>query len=256
MEQVEAIVRLVADVLRSDLAGCYRHGSSVLGGLKPASDVDILAVSSRSLDDQQRRALVTGLMAISGTRVGARPGELTVVVGPAVRPWRWPPTCDFQYGEWLRDQYEAGLLPRPEPMPGLALAIAITLRGNSPLVGPPPAQLLDPVPVTDVARASVAGIPALLEDLPGDTRNVVLTLARIWTTLATGEIVSKDAAAAWALPRLPPEHRPVLAYARHLYLTTTYQDETWSDELRVQVQPYVDEVLVHIRRLAPAVDAG
>jgi predicted nucleotidyltransferase len=250
-EQVGAVVRLVADVLRTELIGIYLHGSSVLGGVKPASDLDLLAVTRTSLVDRQRQALVSGLMAVSGSRVGARPVELTVVVDSAVRPWRWPPMGDFQYGEWLRGQYEAGELPQPVPMPELALTIAVTLTGDHPLAGPPPAQVLDPVPAPDLIQASVVGMPALLEDLPGDTRNVVLTLARIWTTLATGTIRSKDAAADWALERLAPQHRPVLAHARRLYLESTYDEETWSDELRAQVPPHVDEVLAHIGRLTP-----
>lgn len=255
-DQVREVVRLAADVLGADFVGIYLHGSSVLGGLKPASDVDILAVSLRSLDDRQRRALVAGLMPISGTPVGARPVELTVVVQSEVRPWRFPPTGDFQYGEWLRAEYEVGSLPHAEPMPELALTIAITLTGGHPLVGPPPAQVLEPVPPADVVRACVAGIPSLLEDLPGDTRNVVLTLARIWCTLATGTIRSKDAAADWALARLTPSHRPVLVHARQLYLDRTYQDESWTEELRAQVGPHVEEVLVHIRRLSPPPDAS
>ena len=38
-------------------------------------------------------------------------------------------------------------------------------------------------------------LPALLADLANDTRNVLLTLARIRTTVASGEIRSKDDAA-------------------------------------------------------------
>jgi streptomycin 3"-adenylyltransferase len=77
----------------------------------------------------------------------------------------------------------------------------------------------------------------------------VLTLARVWTTLATGEIRSKDAAADWALSQLPPEHRPVLAHAKELYLTCHYTDETWSDQLKSQVRPHVDAVLAQIHEL-------
>jgi streptomycin 3"-adenylyltransferase len=125
----------------------------------------------------------------------------------------------------------------------------MALAGNHPVTGPPPAQLLDPVPPADLARASVDGIPGLLDDLAGDTRNVVLTLARIWTTLATGEITSKDAAADWALAQLPSEHRPVLDHARQLYLTRRYDEETWSDELMARVRPHVDAVLAEIGNL-------
>lgn len=86
----------------------YLHGSAVLGGLQPASDVDVLVVSRRRLDDRQRQALLEGLHKISGPGDGARPVELTVVVQPEVRPWRFPPTGDFLYGEWLRDELQAG----------------------------------------------------------------------------------------------------------------------------------------------------
>lgn len=250
MDQVELIVRLVDDAIALKVLGTYLHGSAVHpGGLRPASDVDVMVVSRQSLDDGERRALVDGLLPISGPKVGARSVELTVVVQSDVRPWQYPPTCDFLYGDWLREEIAAGGPPKPEPMPDLALVIAMTLAGNQPLSGPPPATLLDPVPPADLVRGSVAGIPDLLNDLADDTRNVVLTLARTWTTLATGEIRSKDAAADWALEHLPAEHRPVLDHAKRLYLTRTYAEETWSDELTAQVRPHVDAVLAEIGRL-------
>ncbi|MET8027566.1 DUF4111 domain-containing protein [Streptomyces avermitilis] len=101
-------------------------------------------------------------------------------------------------------------------MPDLALLITMTLTGDHPLTGRRPAQALDPVPQTDLIRASVAGMPGLLDDLNSDTRNVLLTFARIWTTFATDQIKSKAAAADWALTLLPPEHRPALDHVRQL----------------------------------------
>ncbi|MFF9625011.1 aminoglycoside adenylyltransferase family protein [Streptomyces griseosporeus] len=250
MNQLQETVALVGRVLGTDGIGAYLHGSSVAGGLMPASDVDVLVLSRRSLNDRQRRDLIGGLLATSGSRNKARPIELIVVVQSEVRPWRYPPTCDFLYGEWLRPEYEAGTVPRPEPMPDLALLITMVLTGDHPLTGPRPAQVLDPVPHSDLIRAGVAGIPDLLDGLDADTRNVLLTLARIWTTLATGHIRSKDAAADWALAQLPPEHRPVLEHARHLYLNCRYSEESWSETLRAQVRPHVDQVLTQIDRLS------
>ncbi|MDQ0718619.1 putative nucleotidyltransferase [Streptomyces luteogriseus] len=249
VNQVQEIVGLVGGVLGQDVIGTYLHGSAVLGGLRPASDVDVLVVSRRRMDEQDRRTLCGGLLRISGSRNKVRPVELTVVVQSEVRPWRYPPTGDFLYGEWLRAEYEAGKVPQPEPMPDLALLITMTLTGDHPLTGPRPAQVLDPVPQADLIRASVAGIPGLLDDLHSDTRNVLLTFARIWTTLATGQIKSKDAAADWTLAQLPPEHRAALGYARQLYLNCPYSEERWSDELQAQVRPHVDRVLAEIDRL-------
>ncbi|MCA1271872.1 aminoglycoside adenylyltransferase family protein [Streptomyces rubiginosohelvolus] len=250
MNQLRETVGWADRVLGGNLIGAYLHGSSVLGGLKPASDVDVLLVSRKSMDEQERRALLEGLLSISGSGDTARSVELTVVVQSEVRPWRYPPTCDFLYGEWLRAEYEAGTVPRAEPMPDLALLISMTLTGDAPLTGPRPAQVLDPVPHADLVRASVAGIPELLDDLEGDTRNVLLTLARIWATLATGRIMPKDVAAGWAVGQLPPEHRAVLEHARRLYLTCSYTEESWSEALRTQVRPHVDGVLAEIERLS------
>ena len=119
--------------------------------------------------------------------------------------------------------------------------------GNTALFVPPPAAVLEPVPPLDLRRALVAGVPDLLAELEGDTRNVVLTLARIWTTLATGAIRSKDAAAAWALPRLPVAQRPVLARARASYLGD--EDERW-DDLGPRVRPHAAYVVGVIEQLA------
>ena len=77
----------------------------------------------------------------------------------------------------------------------------------------------------------------------------MLTFARVWTMLATGEIRSKDTAADWALARLPSEHRAVLEHARQLYLNCTYPEESWSDALRSRVRPHVNRVLAEIDRL-------
>lgn len=231
--------------------GVYLHGSAVLGGLHPSSDLDVLVVLRRTMTAAERRGVVEGLLDVSGRRARRRPGrpvELTTVVQSDVRPWRYPPRAEFQFGEWLRDEYEAGVLPLPTPSPDLAPVLAMVTLGNKPLLGPPPGELLDPVPHHDLLRAIVAGLPELLDDLPSDTRNVVLTLARIWTTLGTGTIRAKHDAAAWAIVRLPEEHRAVLAHASAVYLG--HEDERW-DDLRPRIRPHCDHVVAEIARLSP-----
>ncbi|MEU0384180.1 aminoglycoside adenylyltransferase family protein [Streptomyces chartreusis] len=220
------LVQLLRTTLGDSVLGIYLHGSATLGGLRPHSDIDVLAVVRDRTTHAQRRALVEELLKVSGVD-GRRHVELIVVVQDDVRPWRYPPTCDFLYGDWLREDYERGVTPAPEPSPDLAPLLTMVLRADAPLHGPPPAELLDPVPHDDLRRAIVAGVPELMAELDSDTRNVLLTLARIWTTLTTGTIRSKDAAAAWALDRLPAEHRPVLARARAVYLGE--EAERWDD---------------------------
>lgn len=253
MTQVDEIVRLVRHVLGADVIGAYLHGSAVLGEMRPRSDTDVLVVAQRRTTPDERRMLVEGLMAISGRglpRGEPRPVELTIVVRSDVRPWRYPPRSEFQYGEWLRADYERGLVPAPSPAsPDLAPIITMVLNGDRPVFGPPPAEVLDPVPPDDLVRAITAGIPGLLEDLESDTANVVLTLARIWATVATGSIWSKDGAADWALARLSGEHRAVLVRARAIYLGEEEDDERW-DDLRPHLRAHVDAVIAEIERAA------
>jgi streptomycin 3"-adenylyltransferase len=80
-----------------------------------------------------------------------------------------------------------------------------------------------------------------------DIRNGLLTLARIWTTLASGAIRPKDAAADWALAQLPEKHRAVLAHARAAYLGETPED--WC-RLGPQLRPHVNYVVARIDELA------
>jgi streptomycin 3"-adenylyltransferase len=181
----------------------------------------VLAVVEHPTTAAERRAIVERLLHVSGPYprgAGPRPVELTIVRQSELRPWRPSPVVELLYGEWLRDELERGEIPNPKPMPDLAPEIVLALVGDRAIYGPRPAEVLDPVPQADLRRAIVAGVPSLLAHLETDTRNVLLTLARIVATLETGEIVAKDAAADLVGRRLPAgPPRDVLLLARDMY---------------------------------------
>lgn len=249
-DQLQRVVSVVEEVLPEITLGAYLFGSAVLGGVRPDSDVDVLAVLQRRTSRKEKVALVESLLAFSGRRTETgrwRHVELTLVVHSEVRPWRYPPMMDFQYGDWLRSEFESGNVePWPTRVkPDLATLIAMVLLANRPLLGPPAADLLDPIPKADLLEAATDGIESLREDLASDTRNVLLTFARIWTTAVTGTIRSKDAAADWALERLPDQHRTVLARARAGYLGREH--ESWPPALLAEAAAHVDYVIRKIR---------
>jgi streptomycin 3"-adenylyltransferase len=252
-EQLRRVVSVIDQVLGRETLGAYLFGSAVLdGGLRPASDLDVFAVLRRRTSREEKVALVDALLAISGrkTETGRwRRVELTVVAQSEVRPWRYPPTMDFQFGDWLRGEFENGNVEplRTRANPDLALLITMVMLANRPLLGPPPAVLLDKVPSADLVEATMHGIESLRSDIASDTRNIVLTFARIWSTVVTGAIVSKDAAADWALERLPDRYRPALARARAGYLAD--EQETWSQPALADAEGYVDYVVSELRRL-------
>jgi len=254
--QIDDLVDGVTGILGPALVGMYQHGSAVLGGLRPDSDIDVLAVASRPTTHEEKRALMQSLLAVSRARSSPLPGrpiEFDLVVSSDVRPWRYPPTFDFHYSELWRDRFETG---DAEPWtdranPDLASIVTVALLGEEPLVGPQPSEVLDPVPRGDYVDAVLRDVDTVDEYLPWDTRNVVLTLPRIWSAIATEEVHSKESAARWALTRIPTEHRAVLERALSAYLGDT--GDTWND-IRVETRAYVDEILMEIRRARTRAD--
>jgi streptomycin 3"-adenylyltransferase len=207
-------------------------------------------VSDRPLEAAEKARIVEGLLPVSGreTRPPAwRPVEVTIVAQPEVRPWRYPPRMELQYGEWLRTTFLDGEIePDPAENPDLGVLIAMVRHRGRALLGPPPGAVLDSVPPADLVRAMVDAIPPLLDDLDGDTRNVLLTLARMWTTVATGEIHPKDVAADWALGQLPEAHRPLLARARNLYRSGGSGVWPDSDAVHRLADHFVREILAAV----------
>jgi predicted nucleotidyltransferase len=250
--QTERVLRLVREVLGHDALGAYEHGSAVLGGAQPTSDIDILVITGRLATLVEKRQLVEGLMAISAPF--PPPGlercvELTVVAQAQVRPWRYPPSFDLQYGEWLRERFEREntLLLRPAVNVDLTTLLTIVLLGDQPLFGPPPGELLDPVLLEDCVRAMVSDIDLFMDEFENDTRNILLRLARIWQTVVTGIIDRKDRAAEWAQQRLPPAHQQLMERARAMYLG--WQPDEWTG-MASEARASADYMISQIQREA------
>lgn len=212
---------VVEGVLGDSIIGIYLFGSAVVGGLKRDSDVDILVVVTNPPTFEQRKTLVAQLMSVSGA-IGnpqaIRPLELTVITVSDVVPWQFPPRAEFVYGEWLREDFEAGSVPEPVRDPDLAIVLKKVIDNSLPLYGSYAERVFEPVPMTDIRRAIRDSLPSLLAEAAGDERNVVLTLSRMWLTAATGDIAPKDAASEWAEKQAPPDHAMLLRYARDGYL--------------------------------------
>ncbi|MEO5885892.1 MAG: nucleotidyltransferase domain-containing protein, partial [Candidatus Limnocylindrales bacterium] len=125
--QIESVVTLVRKVLTDAAAAAYLYGSAVRGGLKADSDIDILVLATRRTTEDDRRALIHGLMSISRSRGDPderRHLEVTVVLQSDIRPWRYPPAMEFQYGDWWRRDFQAGdLRPWTSPNPDLAVVL-------------------------------------------------------------------------------------------------------------------------------------
>ncbi len=228
LAQAEKALGIVRDCLGTALLGFYLHGSAVAGGLQPHSDVDVLAAINRPLTEAERQLLTAELLEASGrypAPEGApRPLELIIVQKADLSPLPYPAQCELVYGEWLRDAFENGAVAEAERDPEYTLLLAQARNQAVVLYGAPLAEFMADVSPDDIHRAIAAALPALISNMYGDERNVLLTLARMWRTVTEGDFVSKNSAAEWAAMRLPKEAAILMEQARQDYLTRAALD--------------------------------
>lgn len=253
--QISQCLDLLKDTLGKDLLGVYLYGSAIIGGLHKYSDIDLLVVINRSTTHVEKIHLVTHLLTISGIymKSAKKPIELTIVVKSEINPWHYPALFDFQYGDWLRKDFEKNIFePWPTKiMPDLAVLITQVLLANKIIFGPAPDQLFSKIPYKDFITATIAAIDDLMIELEHDTRNVLLTLARIWSTIETDQIRSKSDAAKWVINKLPDEYRQVIERAKAIHVGE--EDEQWQDIL-VFLQPCALYMLDQINHKTASLD--
>lgn len=223
--------RRAIDVVRIELGagidGLYLFGSAVTTGLQPGSDLDLLALVRSPVEPSRLQRLTQRLLGVSNWSPVSRSGqavELTVLVTTELTPWRYPPRRHFQFGEWLRPELERGHIAPPFVDPDVVIMLATVQAASVTLAGQPLSQLIAPVPSTDVRRAMLDCLPNLLRGLEGDERNVILTLARMWVTLVSNEIVPKHVAADRLLAMADARHHAALVLARDAYLGKAEDD--------------------------------
>ena len=244
-QQLKDSLKLLKMILGPDLLGVYLYGSSIIGGLQKYSDIDLFVVANRGTTLVEKTKLIATLLQISGIYMKSSklPIEMTIVEKTGINPWKYPPNFDFQYGDWLRKSFEKNII---EPwltyeMPDLAIIVTQVLLKSETLWGLEPKQLLAPVPYYDFMKAMLHDLNRLAMDLQHDTRNVLLTYARIWSTLETNAIRSKPAAADWAMNHLPKIHHAVMKRAKSIAIGI--ENEYW-DDIEVRIKSCAD-FMVH-----------
>jgi predicted nucleotidyltransferase len=254
-KQINECLSLLKNILGQNLLGVYLHGSAIVGGLQKYSDIDLFIISDRATTHEEKATLSKHLLKISGIYMKSSKLsiEMTIVVKSAVNPWRYPPHFDFQYGDWLREKFASGVI---EPwstyeMPDLALLITQVLLASQTLFGLSPEQLLDRVPYQDFIQAISVTTTNLIANINDDMRNVLLTYARIWNTLETNTIRSKQSAADWTINRLPEVYKPVMRRARAISIGEA--KEYWKD-LQGGVKPCAEFMLHQINRQISLLD--
>lgn len=210
-------IRGVRSSLGTRVVGVYLTGSFALGGGDAASDCDVLVVTNGGLSDRDEQAL-RDLHARVPTWKGHWASNLEGSYAPKNdletlatlgRPWlyvdrgtrelEWSSHCNTADVRWV-------LRERP-----------LILDGAD------PREFACEVPAIALQREMQRNIETFLDallnwttfDISWTQRYVVEAMSRMLYTLERGEVISKQAALAWASEAMPAEWRTLINQVRH-----------------------------------------
>jgi len=218
-EILSALLSGLRQVLENNLVGVYLRGSLATGDFTPeTSDLDVLAVTERSVDDAEFAAL-----AALHTQLAALPNpyadrlEMAYIDRAALK--------HFEPGQQHPTLGQGETLEWSEHRNNWILERWIMREHGVALLGPSPQTLIAPISSEDVRAA----VRARLRDwadwanqpddpdwlLPrGHKAYVVETMCRALYTLGCGELSSKERAVEWAVETLPEPWRSTVERSR------------------------------------------
>ncbi|MEM6475596.1 MAG: aminoglycoside adenylyltransferase domain-containing protein [Pseudomonadota bacterium] len=205
---LEKVTSLVRDTLGQDLKGLYLHGSGAQSDYNQGtSDIDILGVvATGSISDAQRSKLVSRLTH-DALPVPAKGLEIILCPEDAV----CEPVLDlpFDFALSTGHSWPTQCEPRGTASDSL-INITLCRQSGISLFGPPPDQVLAPVPRDLLREALIEEIEwhqqnLFVEPEGATPENAVLNAARSLYAAETGRILSKSEGARWWLERYPED---------------------------------------------------
>jgi hypothetical protein len=196
----EDVCRVLRETLGDTLTGVYLHGSAVLGGFDPRrSDIDLLAVTSRALSHDERRA-VAGRLSHDRLPCPAAGLEFGLVTEASARTLSHTPRfeIDMSSGRGKSDQVTFGTVD--EGGTDYVMHFASCAHHGVALYGPEPASLFVRIPRGHLIEAFHGELGWALEHAPLEYQ--VLNACRAWRYLAEDVLCSKVDGGEWARTRV------------------------------------------------------
>lgn len=212
------------DFLGVNLAGVYLHGSLATGSYHRAkSDIDLLLVVNKSLDEEQRRRFALLCVSLSDTRPTLGDIELSVILRKNAQRFIHPLPYEVHYSPVHRDKIlgEKEDYSRDRTDRDLAAHCAVVRARGVRLDGAPIHEVFGEVPFKDYLDAIFYDLNWIVEgdNIIESPYYSVLNICRVLKVLDRGEgtIPSKEEGASWALDNLPSEHHELIVQALRTY---------------------------------------
>jgi Domain of unknown function (DUF4111) len=191
---------LLGRLLAGELVAAWLVGSGALGGVAlRQSDVDVVAVCATDPPEERRRAIAAALADLAMTWP-LRGLEFVLYARGAVAAPERRPRFAINLNVGPRMPYRLSLDPAQEPAHWFLLDLSILRDHGRVLAGPPPGEVVGPIPrrwVLEAVRDSMAWHQANEPVL----EQTVLNASRGWRFASEGVWSSKRDAGTWAMAR-------------------------------------------------------
>jgi predicted nucleotidyltransferase len=214
---LEPLVSDLKEILKADLIGVYLYGSLANGDFDEHSDIDVLVVTKEKITDHLFPELQ----------------QMHDRIGTITSPWAIQMEVTYLTADVFR---QSDHMPHPyldrgpgeklhwrESKSDWNLERHIIREKGVILEGLDPKTLTDPVSTGELKKSVVGVLPLWIDPLlenpiqnispRGYQSFIVLSLCRMLYTLQHGEIVSKQAAAQWAIKTLETHWKPLIEHA-------------------------------------------
>jgi Aminoglycoside adenylyltransferase, C-terminal domain len=198
---LDAVLERLAETLGSELDAVVLGGSAALGAYEPGrSDLDVIAVCVRPLSRTRARALARSLCH-RALPCPARRLELVVMTRASAAGDPEARAFELNLNTGAGGSDQVGLDPAAEAVHWFVVDRSIARARGRALFGPPPRDVLAPVPRGEVLAALRDSLDWHAAHEPASPDSV-LNACRAWRWARTGRWTSKRAAAEWAHGRM------------------------------------------------------
>lgn len=251
--QIQTTTQFLMDTLGASLKAIYLYGSYVEGGLKHKSDIDLFVVIDTELKQQTKQLIIKELLFLSGTidnKENKRYLEVTMVNQAEFSSLKLPIHSEFQYGEWLREDFLQGYIPKKTMDQDLTILLRQIRQNSIVLYGITAQELLPLVSDREFNRAILVLLPTLMDNLQDDTIHVILTLCRMFYSLQTGQITSKDKAVDYVLKEpIPQNSKPLLIQVKDNYLGNKNTEQPINRDAVVEFADFISSLILQYQEI-------
>ena len=221
-KQLDNTVNGLSSLLKTNLLGIYLNGSMVFNSFdEERSDIDMIGIINNFLSVEEKIELGSLLLSLHRKPC---PLEIILIAKEHLIPWQYPPVSHFYFSDYFVEQYKQFLLGENLTHRLLTInantlnitsALKLTKEKGVCLYGMAVNDLFPDIPDVDFWDAISSN--ALDYDPASDNDAhrpfAILSLCRILSYRKTGELLSKQEAAAWAVNTLPAIFKPIILNA-------------------------------------------